>query len=132
MAALTENRDTPIKVKATQAYPMAAATKIFAGAAVVVTKSTGNCTNATDATGVAFVGIAIDLYDNTGGAAAAKQCVVRNTGVVEFAATGTLTVGDTAYVADNQTVTDATTATNDVAVGKVVKISGGRAWVDIG
>lgn len=132
MAALTENRDTPIKKADTQAYPVAASTNIFAGAAVVVTKSTGHATNATDASGVAFVGVAKDQYDNTGGAAAAIDCVVIATGVVEFAATGALTVGDNAYVADNQTVTDATTATNDVLVGKVVQVGGGKAWVKIG
>lgn len=130
MAALTANRDTEIKAVNHIDHPVAANTKIFAGA-MVCTNAAQNAVTASDGAGLKFAGIAKDVADNSTGAAGAKDVICHREGVVKFATAATFAVGDQACVLDDQTVTTAALATNDVVVGLVVKVIAGAVWVDL-
>lgn len=130
MAALTANKDTQIKAVNHIDHPVAASTKIYAGA-IVCTNSAHNAVPGADTSGLKFAGIAKDLADNSSGSAGDIDVVCHREGVVFFDTAATFAVGDTAMIADDQTVTTATLATNDVACGKVVKVVTGGVWVDI-
>ena len=130
MAALTKNKDTLIKAPNHVDHPVAATTKIFAGGMVCV-NAANNAVPAADTSGLKFVGIAKDVADNSAGAAGDVDVVCHREGVVFLATGAALTVGDRAYVVDDQTVTTAAVATNDVAVGEVIKVVSGGVWVDL-
>lgn len=130
MAALTANKDTELREPKTMDHPVAAATTIFAGA-MVCTNAAHNALPAADTSGLKFVGIAKDKVDNSAGAAGDQLVVVHRDGVAKLATAATFAVGDVAHAADDQTVTTATLATNDVAVGRVVKVVSGFVYVDL-
>lgn len=130
MAALTKNKDAGIQEPKTLDYPQAASSNIYAGALTCVNAS-NYAVKAADTSGLKFVGIASDRYDNSSGAAGAKFVVVHRDYVARLAYTGTLAVGDSCYVLDDQTVTDATTAANDVRVGQVIRVDSGFVMVDL-
>lgn len=132
MAAITNNKDRARKEPRTMAYPIAASTKIPQGA-IACENSSKYAVNGADTAGLRMLGVSRHMYDNSSGAAGAMDVVVDATGVFEFdTAITSFRVGDTAYIADNNTVTDAATATNDVAVGVIRKVETGKVWVDIG
>lgn len=103
------------------AYKLAAGAKIFKGALVCVATATGYAQTGADAAGTAFVGVAYESADNTGGAAGARSLRVLKTGDFTFAKAGAVQtdVGRTALIADDNTVSTAAT-TNNVACGIVV------------
>src|SRR5688500_6890980 len=71
MAAVTRDRDTLHKlIRDTQAYQVAAATKIFAGAMVAINAS-GLAVPAADAANLKVRGVALEQADNSAGAASA-------------------------------------------------------------
>lgn len=133
--ALTKDRNTFQRTGETVAHPVAAATKIYAGALVVLNAS-GQAEPGTTALGKTAVGRAEAQVDNTAGIAGAIQVEVRR-GVFKynnFAADSInrQDIGKTCYVVDDETVgkTDAT-GTRSPA-GKVVDVDGNGVWVEIG
>ena len=137
MVAATRARNTRSKI--TQgggigSAPVAASTIIYKGSIVAISAA-GYAIPATDTAGLLVVGIAHETVDNSAGAAGAK--VIRYVYGRRFnlTASGTInqsSVGDMLMVADDSTVTDATTATNDIAVGTCVEyVSATEVWVEV-
>jgi len=106
--------------------PMIATTGVVYAGAMVIANASGNCTNATDAASSRFVGIARRGATNTG-AAGAVQAELLTSGDVELNIQGTsldaTDIGKTVFIFDNDTVTDAAGATNDIPVGSLVRLS---------
>ncbi len=122
MTATTTAREAKRKDGQLVAYPMAAV-KIPKGALVNI-NSAGYATNATDASGETFAGVAFETVDNSAGSAGDKSIRVHTTGTFEFidgGANGAQTdVGAAFNIVDNQTVTDAST-TNSLKAGVAVE-----------
>ncbi|MBC8138712.1 MAG: hypothetical protein H8F28_22760 [Fibrella sp.] len=135
MATLTANYDGERKDGDLVAYNIAAATKIYKGALVAVTDATGYLTNASDAAGTTFAGIAFEGGDNSSGAAGGLGLRVEKTGtfILDFSgSTSQAIIGKKVYAVDNQTVALAASTANDLYVGDVVAlISGGKVRVRI-
>lgn len=138
MPALSADRTTPNRSARELSLPVAAATRIFAGAMVAVFTSGGSAGNATrGATGTTLrgVGVAIEEADNSAGAAGALRVKVRR-GCWQFAnsAAGDLVttadIGADCFIVDDQTVAK-TNGTNTRSVaGKVVDVDAAGVWVD--
>lgn len=123
MAALTADRKrvvegTPTGIK----WGVAASTTIYAGALVAI-DADGYAIPGDDVAGLQFVGVALSTVDNSGGADGDKE-VVCQVGHIErgLNATGLAQtqVGTFVFISDDNTVTDATAATNDVKVGTLI------------
>jgi hypothetical protein len=122
MTATTTAREAKRKDGELIAYKMAAV-KIPKGALVNI-NADGYATNATDAAGETFAGVAYETVDNAGGAAGAQEIRVQTTGTFVFVDGGgngaQTDVGVEFKIADNQTVTDAAT-TNNLKAGICVE-----------
>lgn len=134
MAALTQDRNTKVKFELyLQAYKLGAV-KVYGGGLVKTTDATGFASAASDTAATRVVGVAKEQVDNSAGAAGDKSVVVGK-GVYGFAHTGLVQadVGKDVYVSDDQTVTNAATAANDIPAGKLLEIdAAGVAWVQVG
>lgn len=133
MAPLTTARNTPSRGEKHRKVvaQIAADTKIYAGGGVCL-NATGFAVPAGDTTGLVTWGRAEETCDNTGGADGALQLEVSR-GVFGFTAL-TLTqaaVGTVVCWSDDQTVTTAAVATNDIAAGTLEELAGTVAWVRI-
>lgn len=136
MAALTKDRNTPVRDGNTFTCPVAAAKKIFAGS-IVMLSATGYATPGAVAAGQVCAGRAEETVDNSAGADGAKSVDVRS-GTFKFgnsAAGDAITIaeiGDNCYIVDDQTVakTDGT-GTRSVA-GKIVAVDSDGVWVRMG
>lgn len=129
MGALTADRNTKFRDGNQYEYPVAASTKIFGGAIVGISTSTGLAAPMTAATTWKAVGIAEGLADNSAGAASAINVKVRR-GVFLLVNGESITdasIGATAYANDDQTVY--TTSTGRSAVGTIRKVSSDGVWV---
>ena len=122
MTATTTAREAKRKDGRLVAYPMAAV-KIPKGALVNI-NAAGYATNATDASGETFAGVAYETVDTSAGSAGDVSIRVETTGTFVFVdggANGAQTdVGVEFKVVDNQTITDAST-TNNVKCGIAVE-----------
>ena len=122
MTATTTAREAKRKDGEVIAYPIAAV-KIPKGALVNI-NAAGFATNATDAAGETFAGVAYETVDNSSGNAGDVSIRVQTTGTFVFAdggANGAATdVGLAFRIVDNQTVTDAAT-TNNITCGVAVE-----------
>ena len=122
MTATTTARESKRKDGELIAYKMAAV-KIPKGALVNISAA-GYATNASDASGETFAGVAYETVDNSAGSAGDKVIRVESTGAFEFVdggANGAQTdVGVEFKIVDNQTVTDAAT-TNNLKAGICVE-----------
>jgi hypothetical protein len=130
MAALTADRSTPKRAGEQYSFPVAAATKIYAGSLVVLDAS-GNAEPGTTATGKVAVGRAAEYVDNSAGAAAAVNVTV-DAGIFRYANGDTITktsIGDTAYIVDDQTVSKASSGKS--AAGIIIDLDSDGVWVDI-
>jgi len=111
MSATTTAREAKRKDGQLIAYPMAAV-KIPKGALVNI-NSSGYATNASDATGETFAGVAYETIDNSAGNAGDLSIRVETTGTFVFVDGGgngaQTDVGVGFNIVDNQTVTDAAT-----------------------
>jgi hypothetical protein len=133
MSVLTRDRVTKYREGVEVEFPVAAATKIFAGSLVCV-NAEGLAVPAADTSGYTFVGVAQEQVDNNSGSAGDKVVRVRRTGVFEFDAANLAQamVGQPMFAVDDQTFADAAGATNDVKVGVLVKyVSVSKGWIDI-
>lgn len=135
MTALTADADTPARDGEVYSYPVAAATKIFAGALVCLDAS-GNIVPGATATTLVAAGRARENVDNTLGAAAALSVEVEQ-GIFRFAnsaSTDLITkaeIGDTCYIVDDQTVAKTNGTSTRSAAGKVVDVDSDGVWVKI-
>ncbi len=133
MTALAKDRATAYREGIEIELPVAASTKIYAGSMVMIS-ATGFAIPGADTASCKWGGVATQQADNSAGADGAITVRVRRTGVFEFAATSITQamLGDTMYIADDQTFDDAAGPTNDIACGKLVKyISATKGWIDI-
>lgn len=133
MAALTQGRPTVYREGVEMDYPVAGATKIYAGALVCV-NSGGYALPAADTAGLTFIGVALDSVDNVAGANGDKVVRVRRTGVFEFDAAGITQgmVGAPMCVVDDHTFASVTGTIRKVRVGVLVKyVSPIKGWIDI-
>lgn len=131
MAALTQDRNTTRKIGGQAGYPVAANTKIYAGAMVCL-GADGYAVPAADTAGLKFVGVSRQYVDNTGGDDGAQTVLVWKDGVFDFAAAGMTAadVGKPVFVGDDQTV--ALTTTNGVGCGIITEMEAAtKVWVDI-
>jgi hypothetical protein len=124
MAALAANRATPVRgpegrILRTR-FPVKGATTIYKGSIVAI--NAGYLAPAADAAGLIVVGVAQEKVVNAG-ADGAAFCYVDCGAVFRFASTGVVAadVGKIAYVADDQTVQDAT-GTNSIIAGRIMEL----------
>lgn len=134
MAAAVVDRDTKKRDSVDFGYPVAAATKIFAGTIVVI-GATNFATKGVTALNLKAVGVAQATVDNTAGANGDLKVPTRR-GCFRFAnsAAGDLIVlsdvGSDCFVVDDQTVAKTNgTGTRSVA-GKVRDVDADGVWVE--
>lgn len=114
--------------------PMGTGVTIYANG-LVCFNATGYAAAAADTANFKIAGLAAETKTNSGADGAANVRVLRGV-EAEFAIQSTsITIADAgldAVVQDDNTVTDATTATNDVRVGVITGMSGALARVIVG
>ncbi|MGL6348628.1 MAG: hypothetical protein ACRC2U_01980 [Aeromonas sp.] len=107
---------------------------------IVCRNAAGFAVPGADAAGLTVLGIAEDEIDNTTGANGDVTVPVRRRAAFELQnlpagliTTALLNVPNSAMIADNQTVTTATQATNDIVCGTPIELTTtGTVWVQIG
>jgi hypothetical protein len=105
---------------------------IYAGA-MVCENGSAEAVPAADASGYACIGKAVAGADNTGANYSATKTVEVARGIFRWANGGSFTdanIGDLAYVADDQTVTTAGSATYDIVAGVIIDVDASGVWVD--
>jgi len=134
MAALTADKartvyGTPIGVD----VRVAASTTLYAGA-IAVGDAGGDAVAATDAAGLALLGIVTEKVDNSSGADGDKTVVVQRGHIekLNHSALVQADVGKNVFVSDDNTVSDSAAMTNDLKVGTLVGFEDGDALVLIG
>lgn len=135
MAALTADRNTPLKDGELIPTPVAANAKIFGGA-LVVANATGFAAPGSVATTLTALGRAESFVDNTGGADGAKTVLVRRKSAFKFANHGADLIvqadtGKTCYVVDDQTVAKTNGGATRSAAGRILAIEADGVWVEI-
>lgn len=138
MAAATENLDIVKRgihdARRTDKIDVAASTEIFRGTMVCLDGS-GNAVPAGDTAGYTkVIGVAEDHVDNSSGSAGDEQIQLLFNAEFKLNHTG-LTADDNltgGVVSDDNTITDAATATNDIHAGEIRKIDGSEVWIFIG
>lgn len=133
MTATTTAREAKRKDGEIISYPMAVV-KIPKGALVNI-NSAGFATNATDAAGETFAGVAYETVDNSAGSAGGLSIRVETTGTFVFIdgdGNGAQTdVGAAFKIVDNQTITDAATTNNLIAGVAVESINAAAVRIRI-
>lgn len=130
--ALTQDRNTPMKATEVLVVPVAANTRIFAGALVVAT-ATGFAAPGSTALGLSYLGRAEVSVDNRGGAAGATSIEVRHGKAFCWANDGTVTQAHlfkTAYIVDDETVAAGDAAGTRSASGRIVGVDALGVWVE--
>jgi len=131
MTALLMNRYTKYRDGLISAHPVKGNSRIFKGS-LVCCDATGYAVPGSDAAGLAFLGIALEEANNTGGADGAIRIRVQTQGVFSLAKSGAITqanLGQWVYVSDDQTVALAPTVTNDVLCGRLEGLDEQDVWV---
>ena len=135
MPALTADRPTPKRTGKHLSLPVAAATRIYAGALVCVNTS-NVAVNGAVSTTLKAAGVAKEQVDNTNGAAGDLRIEVER-GVFQFAnsASGDLIalqdIGSTCFIVDNQTVAKTNGTSTRSAAGVVRDVDASGVWVEI-
>ncbi|WP_423197444.1 Bacteriophage protein [Cupriavidus sp. H19C3] len=135
MTALTADRNTTNRAGTDFEFPVAANTKIYAGAIVCIDNTKALATKGATATTLKSVGIAQAGADNTGGADGAMRVRVRR-GLWSLANSGaadqlTLSdVGADCYVVDDQTVAKTSGSNTRSVAGKVRDVDASGVWVE--
>lgn len=134
MAALTADRPTPLRDNRDFEHPVAATTKIYAGA-IVALNATGYATKGATATTLKAAGVAQALADNSAGIDGAINVKVRR-GLFRFANSASADliarteIGSDCYIVDDQTVAKTNgTSTRSIA-GKVRDVDSSGVWVE--
>jgi len=136
MAALTADRNTTSREGSDFEFPVAATTKIYAGAIVGFNAGAAVATKGVTSTTFKSAGVAVEQADNSAGGAGDIRVKVRR-GCFRFAnsAAGDLItladIGSDCYVVDDQTVAKTNgTSTRSVA-GKVRDVDAAGVWVEL-
>lgn len=135
MAALSADRNTPIRTAEDFEFPVAASTLIYAGSLVCINASS-LATKGAVATTLKAVGIATERADNSAGAAGAIRVKVRR-GCFRFAnsSAGDLIaladVGADCYIVDDQTVAKTNGGSTRSVAGKIRDVDADGVWVQI-
>lgn len=133
MAALNADRKTPMLKGEVRNGPVAATTKIFAGA-IVMRNAAGYLTKGATATGAVGVGRAEKLADNSLGANGAARLDYRP-GTFRYANSGgadaiaLAEIGQLCYVVDDQTVAKTDGAATRSPAGIVADLDASGVWV---
>jgi len=136
MAALTTDRKYKIRAGGSnrvETYKIAAATTIFNGA-LVAFNAAGYIVPASDTAALTVVGIAQSRVVNTGAAGDKEVTVMTSMRTNLNNAGGAITIaalGKPVYAADDNSVTTAAVATNDLLVGVCDCIDSDGVWVFI-
>ena len=131
--ALTTERHTTRHDGTRYSDPVAADTKIFAGALVVL-NAAGDAAPGSTATGLTARGVAAATADNTGGAAGDIAVDVRK-GVFRFnnsAGADEITraeIGDDCYIVDDETVAKTDGSISRSVAGEIVDVDSIGVWV---
>jgi hypothetical protein len=99
----------------------------------VAVNSSGLVVPASDTSGLSVVGRSDDSKDNTGPLYAATRPIAVHRGCFLWENGGSFTdadIGQLCYVADDQTVTTAAAASNDIIAGWIVDVDSDGVWVD--
>lgn len=127
-ARLHRNNAIPYFAK----YTMTASTTIFEGAIVAVTSTTQAALNATDAAGIAVVGIATMTRTSAASGTTLIEVMFGHDELLQTNVTMLALVGSPAVVFDNDVVTSVAGGTNDAKVGVVKEfVSATRSWITI-
>ena len=134
MTALTAPRQVSEKAGVTSTAPVAADTKIWQGALVVM--AAGVAKPGHTAATLVVLGVAEETVDNTGGAGGAKSVTARR-GTFRFVNLGadaltTADVGKDAYLVDDQTVAKTSATDARSVAGKVIDVDAAGAWIRVG
>ena len=134
MAALTKDRRTAIKAQGTHRHHRGKLSnvKVFKGG-IAAKNAAGYLVPASDTAGLKVVGIFEETVDNSAGAAGDKEASYITGVEVELENAGGAVVQATlkAYAADDQSVTTAAVALNDVLVGAVTEFTAAKVTVII-
>jgi hypothetical protein len=134
MAALTSDRNTEYSLGDLLSIPVAAGSRIFAGA-LVCSNAGGYAVRAADSAGLVFEGVATAQADNRNGEAGDVRVVVRRRGRYRLDCASTLdqsALSAQVYAVDDHTVGVAEDVAHSVAVGVIDKVeSAGECWVSI-
>lgn len=122
MANLTQSRPDQRQEGDLIDVTLAASTKVFAGSNVNYNAS-GLAKKASDTTGEAFAGVAMETKDSAGSKDSDKYVRVWRKGVFSMncASATQAWVGQDVYAVDDNLVALTATTTNDVKVGRVVQ-----------
>ena len=134
MAALSADRNTPIRTAEDFEFPVAASTLIYAGSLVCINASS-LATKGAVATTLKAVGVSEHRADNSGGVAGAIRVRCRK-GPHRFAnsaAADAITladVGNDCFIVDDQTVAKTNGSNTRSVAGKVFDVDADGVWVD--
>ena len=114
--------------------PVAASTKILQGT-IVCRNAAGNAVPGSDTASLVVLGIAAEEIDNSAGAAGDLSVQIYRKRAF-FLLNDGLTIANVmtagaAVIKDNNTVTTAAIATNDIPVGRVIEVTSAGVWVEI-
>lgn len=132
--ALSADRHTPYRDGELIAYPVAASTKIYAGAIVVV-KNAGYAAGGSVATTLTCVGRAEEQVDNSSGSAGDKSVLVRSGRAFRWKnssgtdAIAAAKIGKDCYIVDDQTVAKTNGSNARSKAGRVVGVDDEGVWV---
>lgn len=134
MTALTQDRNTPKKDGKLIAVPLAAGVKAIAGG-IAVANATGFGKPGATAATLAYLGRFEETVDNTSGADGAVSALVSRGHAFKWANSSAdpvtqASLGQVAYIVDDQTVA-ATSGTNTrSAAGVVIGIESDGVWIE--
>ena len=130
--ALSKDRSTKARMPGNWHYPLAAATKIYAGALVVL--DGGYLAPGSTKLGLIAIGRAEEAIDNSTGAAGAKRCeTARGCFLFANAAADPVVqadVGKDCYIVDDETVAKTSGSNTRSVAGKVRAVEAGGVWVE--
>lgn len=131
---LTADRNTLSTAGELITVPVAAGAKIYAGA-LVAASATGYAQPGGVAATLTYLGRAEQYADNTGGAAGAITVQVRRKRAFYWQNSGTdpvtqASLGKTAYIVDDQTVSATNGGNTQSAAGIVVGLDANGVWID--
>lgn len=129
--ALTAERSTP-RLAIAEFGLVQGSNTLYAGAMTAI-DSAGKACPAADASGYTVVGRCEDTSINSYTSYSATRLVSVRRGIFKWLNGGSFTaanIGQICYVADDNTVTTAAAATNDIPAGIIVKVDTDGVWVD--
>lgn len=126
MTALAANVSREWREGVVADFPVQASSRIYQGSLVEI-DANGRVAAHAKAQSKTIVGVAIAEADNSSGSAGDLSVRVQVQGAFRFAKTGTAVPGKTAYAADDNTVTDASSGAS--AFGRILSEEDGQVLV---